>query len=236
MGRRVKNRIKAVFPVRMSGTDTDGKPFSQMVHTLDISSHGARLGGFKGKLKAGDTVSLQYRNFQVRHRICWLRPLGEHDMQLGVESLQPEKQIWGVKSAADYKDDFFVALAAQRKYERRANDRRKYTRFPVSGVVVVSNPVGEDRQSLRVTDISLEGCFIETGKPFDAGARVKLLLRIQDAEIETLGTVRASLPNSGMGVEFTHLGSSELKPLYTLIRGLAAKSGGATASAEAPAG
>ena len=215
----------------MQGTDTDGKPFLQMVHTLDISSHGARLGGFHGKLNVGDTVSLQYKNSQVKHRICWLRPLGEHDMQLGVESLQPEKQIWGVRSAADYKDDFFVALAAQRKYEKRSNDRRKYTRFPVSGVVVVSNPAGEDRQSLRVSDISLEGCFIETGKPFDAGARVKLLLRIQDAEIETLGTVRASLPSAGMGVEFTHLGSSELKPLYTLIRSLAAKSGGATSAA-----
>lgn len=235
MGRRSKNRVKAVLPVRMWGTDASGQPFSEMVHTLDISSHGARLGGFHGNLKVGDTVGLQYRNYQVRHRVCWVKPAGERDLMLGVESLQPEKEIWSLKMAATYTDDYVVPASpsppSPRRHERRPNDRRKYTRFPVSGVAVVSNPSGSEKRSLRLGDISLEGCFVETDTLFPAGARLKLLIKIKDAEIETLGTVRASLPGAGMGVQFTHVGASDARRLYTIIRSLGTEQGGTAAAA-----
>lgn len=222
MGRRTKNRVKAVLPVRMWGNDADGKPFALMVYTLDISPTGARVGGFRGKLNVGDTVGIQYRNYNVRHRVCWIKP-GEKDILLGVESLQPDKDIWGVKPAA-YKDDYVVPeTPAPRKYEKRANDRRRYTRFPVTGVAVVSNPVGNEKQTLRLGDISLEGCFIETTMPFPIGARLEMLIKVHEAEIETVGAVRVSIAAVGMGVQFTHLAVSEAKPLYALLKRLGAQ-------------
>lgn len=224
MGRRTNNRVKAVFPVRIWGTDADGKPFAQMVHTLDVSSHGARLGGFRGKLNVGDTVGIQYRNYNIRHRVCWVKAVSEKDLFVGVDSLQPDKDLWGVKPTGGYKDDYVVPAApAPRKFEKRENDRRRYTRFPVSGTVVVSNPTGDEKQTLRLGDISLEGCFIETAEPFPAGVRLELFIKVEDTEIETVGTVRISLPNAGMGVQFTHIAASEAKPLITLVRRLAAQ-------------
>jgi hypothetical protein len=226
VGRRTKNRVKAVLPVRVWGTDAEGKPFSMMLYTLDISRTGARIGGFRGKLNVGDTVGIQYRNYQVRHRVCWIKP-GEKDALLGVESLQPDKDIWGVKLSGAYQDDYVVPEAPPpRKYERRPNDRRKYTRFPVTGVAIVSNPVGDEKQTLRLGDLSLEGCFIETPRPFPVGARLEMLIKVQDAEIETVGAVRVCLANAGMGVEFTHLAVSEAKPLYALVKRLGAEEAG----------
>ena len=227
VGRRTNNRVKAVLPVRMYGNDAAGKPFSLMLYTLDISPTGARVGGFRGSLNVGDTVGIQYRNYNVRHRICWIKPSAK-DTLLGIESLQPDKEIWGVKPAA-FKDDYVVPeTPAPRKYEKRPNDRRRYTRFPISGVAVVSNPVGNEKQTLRLGDISLEGCFIETAHPFPIGARLEMLIKVQETEIETVATVRVSLANAGMGVQFTHLAISEAKHLYALLKRLGAEEAGRT--------
>jgi len=229
VGRRTKIRVKAVLPVRASGIDADGKRFTAMVYTLDISSHGARLGGFRGKLNPGDTITITYHNYQVKHKVCWIRPAGENskDLLLGVESLQPDKEIWGVKLAAAYQDEFVVPPPPpQRKYEKRADERRKHRRFPVSGNVMVSNPAGEDQQTLRFIDLSLEGCFIETPNPFPSGARLKLLIKVHETDIDTFGVVRASLPNAGMGVQFTHLTYSDSESLQAIIKRLEQEQGG----------
>jgi hypothetical protein len=219
MGRRTKNRVKAVLPVRASGTDAEGKRFTSMLYTLDISATGARLGGFRGNLNVGDTITIQYHNYQVKHRVCWIKPAVKGaDMLLGVESLQPDKEIWGVKLAAAYKDDYVPPPPPpQRHYEKRDDERRKHTRFPVSGTAIVSNPEGEEKQTLRFLDLSLEGCFIETPEPFAAGARVKLLIKVHETDLDTFGVVRASLPKAGMGVQFTHFTAADADRLRGII-------------------
>ncbi len=42
--RRRQDRIQAVLPVRVRGTDSSGKSFEILAHTLDLTSNGARLG------------------------------------------------------------------------------------------------------------------------------------------------------------------------------------------------
>src|SRR5258708_7514207 len=112
MGRRNTVRLKVVLPVRAWGNDSEGKPFAQMVHTLDVSRSGARLAGFKGTLRAGDTIGIQYRNYKVRFRVAWVKDVAGKELQFGVESLQPEKEIWGVELPAAYSDDYVVPTAA----------------------------------------------------------------------------------------------------------------------------
>ena len=47
---------KAVeVPVRIFGTDHDGKPFSENLITVDVSIHGAKLRGVKAKLQAEES-------------------------------------------------------------------------------------------------------------------------------------------------------------------------------------
>src|SRR6266404_4597250 len=62
MGLRRAQRVKAVLPVRVWGTDAAGKEFIAMAHTLDVSRTGARIAGVAAAMRVGDNVGLQYRN------------------------------------------------------------------------------------------------------------------------------------------------------------------------------
>ena len=53
MGRRTQKRTKTALAVRIFGLDKAGKPFSELGHTLDITSSGARLGGVSRELTRG---------------------------------------------------------------------------------------------------------------------------------------------------------------------------------------
>jgi PilZ domain len=222
-----------VLPVRVWGTDSEGQPFSEIVHTLDVSSRGARLGGFHGTLKPGETVGIQYRNQRVRFRVAWIKA-GEKELQFGIDSLQPEKEIWGAKLAAGYKDDYVVPAApSQRRYEKRKDDRRRHTRFPVTGAALVSNLRGVEQRSLPLRDISLEGCFIETGSPSPVNTQIKLLVKIEELEVEAFGVVRASFPSTAMGVQFTQMSPPDSDRLKIIIKRLEMREATRTASADA---
>jgi CheY-like chemotaxis protein len=54
----------------------------------------------------------------------------------------------------------------------------------------------------KLTDLSLGGCYVETGAPFPEGAMVDLCLRTDEMEVHTEGMVRVAHPGHGMGVEF----------------------------------
>ncbi len=61
MGRRRHERMKHVFPVRIWGKDKSGHSFDELAHTLDVSAGGALLAGIKHALRAGDVLSIQYK-------------------------------------------------------------------------------------------------------------------------------------------------------------------------------
>jgi DNA-binding response OmpR family regulator len=54
----------------------------------------------------------------------------------------------------------------------------------------------------KLTDLSLNGCYVETDSPFPELALVDLCLRTDDLAVHTEGLVRVTHPGHGMGVEF----------------------------------
>jgi hypothetical protein len=60
MGRRDRQRVTAIVPVRIWGTDRDEKPFSVHVCTGNIGGTGVRLVGVRTRLSIGGTVGLGY--------------------------------------------------------------------------------------------------------------------------------------------------------------------------------
>jgi hypothetical protein len=54
----------------------------------------------------------------------------------------------------------------------------------------------------RLTDISAGGCYLETSAPIPIGTLVLVSVRLANSECLLDGIVRASHPQSGMGVEF----------------------------------
>jgi hypothetical protein len=96
---RRMNRSKAVLPVRISGNDISGNPYSELVHTLDVSRTGVRLGAVRRQLEVGSVVALHYRQHKAEFRVVWTKPLGSGaEQQVGLEA-DAQKDMWGLDSS-----------------------------------------------------------------------------------------------------------------------------------------
>jgi hypothetical protein len=92
-GRRRTRRTKSVVPVCLW---IAGSPESHLAHTLNVTNHGVRLGGYRGEIKVGDEFVLQYRRAQARLRVTWIAARdGSSERQIGAACLEPEKHLWG---------------------------------------------------------------------------------------------------------------------------------------------
>jgi hypothetical protein len=92
------DRSKAVLPVRISGSDSSGNAYSELVHTLDVSRTGVRLGSVRRQLEVGSLVTLQYRQHKAEFRVIWTKPVGSGaEQQVGLET-GVQKDLWGIDS------------------------------------------------------------------------------------------------------------------------------------------
>ena len=92
-GRRRSKRTKSVVPVRLR---IAGSQESYLAHTLNVTNHGVRLGGYRGAIEVGDEFVIQYRHAQARFRVIWIAARDESsEKQIGAECLEPGKHLWG---------------------------------------------------------------------------------------------------------------------------------------------
>lgn len=91
LDKRKSPRTKMVLPVKLSINQA-----THLVHTIDITDSGARLGGLRTQLQPGMIVSLQRGSQRAKFQITWIRQLAPNELQAGIESLQPQTSFWGV--------------------------------------------------------------------------------------------------------------------------------------------
>jgi hypothetical protein len=95
--RRRQDRIQAVLPVRVRGTDASGAAFEELAHTLDLTATGARLGAIRHELKALDTLTIFYRQRRMEFTVVWTKLLeGRREYQVGLLAFSQEKEPWGM--------------------------------------------------------------------------------------------------------------------------------------------
>jgi hypothetical protein len=91
------NRTKAVLPVRVKGNDATGKPFEELVHTLDVTPAGVRLGAVRRELHVLDEITLFFRKRKMQFRVVWIKQLkGTSEFQVGLEALTQDLEAWGI--------------------------------------------------------------------------------------------------------------------------------------------
>jgi len=91
------NRTKAVLPVRVRGKDSSGKPFEELVHTLDVTASGVRLGSVRRQLNVLDEITIFYRQRKMLYRVVWTKKLqGTSEFQVGLQALTQDKEAWGM--------------------------------------------------------------------------------------------------------------------------------------------
>jgi len=95
--KRRGNRTKAVLPVRIKGTDSAGKSFEELAHTLDVTASGVRLGAVRRELNVLDEVTIFYRQRKMQFSVVWIKKLkGTSEFQAGLQSLSREREPWGL--------------------------------------------------------------------------------------------------------------------------------------------
>jgi hypothetical protein len=88
-------------------------------------------------------------------------------------------------------------------------DRRRGMRFPFTAEAEVSLDGSDRKVPARVTEIGPQGCFLQMGKPFDAGSLIFVKVFAESKFFETKAHVVYSKPNFGMGVSYR-----EMKPYF----------------------
>ena len=218
MGQRVQPRVKGILPVRVWGTDSEGKPFAEHVCTIDISNKGASVACVRASVSKDDTLGLQYRNRQARFRVAWVAPspTGQGN-NIGLECMQPAKELWPVATPTEGADNYIPAEGRLRQERPVREDRRTQTRYPVSGAAYVKSLDGTGGRWTKLEDLSLTGCYLHTADPAEVGRSLALLVKIADHEFEAVGIVRSTYPGIAMGLEFTFLSNTDRGTLRSAI-------------------
>jgi hypothetical protein len=130
---RSVDRSKAVLPVRISGNDISGKTYSELVHTLDVSRTGVRLGAVRLKLEVGSLVTLQYRQHKAEFRVVWTKPLGSGvEQQVGLEA-GAQRDLWGLNTNATTRPQDTATESSNRASVGAWNGRSAFVRLDGGG-------------------------------------------------------------------------------------------------------
>ncbi len=93
-----------VIAVKVVLSGASGKS-GELVHTLDVSGSGAKLGGLRDHMKAGDLLTLHRNHQKANCKVVWAREVSAKEMQIGIEFLDSDGKIWGLDLAQHEKAD-----------------------------------------------------------------------------------------------------------------------------------
>lgn len=229
-------RVPMQLEVRLWGMDATGKPFFHIARTVEVSAKGARLAGVTCLMEPGAIIGVQHGHQKARFRVLWI---GQNDTpeqgQIGLACLDPDKCIWADALQEIPTTDGFgqgpdilspepvPATPAQAEAGGDPEgERRRYPRYPCSGGVQLSKDGTGVPLLVKLADISLGGCYVETLSPLPLQTNVGLVIQIGDLEIRGRGKVRTSYPSVGNGIAFTQMSADDWLLLHQLVARLAA--------------
>jgi hypothetical protein len=213
MGQRREPRTQVQLPVRIFGTDQEGRPFSENVVTVDVSREGVRLHGVQAQIKVGETVGLTHGSNKGRFCVKWIGQAGSPSHgHMGLQNLAPQKPLWDMALPAAGTDSFGGKGKAA---ERRAHPRLKSTNS------LELHPDGEAAPIWgKAVDLSLGGCFVEMPIPLKMGTTLKVALWVQDTKVWVSGKVVNSRPGFGIGIQFTAIKPEDTERLRSFLQSI----------------
>lgn len=208
----VEPRKAIEVPVRVFGTDCNGKPFYENLTTVDVSLQGAKLGGLKAKLQLDEIIGLTYGKNKAHFRVKWIGTPGTAtEGVLGLLNLTPGKPLW----------DFPISqLDAETADIQPSGERRRWPRVKCS-VSVEIRAAGEAIIWGKASDLSQGGCFIEMAIPLRNGISFDIALWLGEAKLHLQGQVVSVQPGFGNGVRFLGLTSEHQTHLRRFIETIA---------------
>jgi hypothetical protein len=197
MTERPEPRLDTDLPVRVWGMDSTGKPFIQHVRARNISSQGALVSGVECELKPGDIIGIQLEQKKARCRIVWVVDAGGiQKNQIGLQLLEGQECPW---------KEVLSQPATAPAPSASPSNRRRRARHKISFNLELRDERTNVPLRVTATDISGNGCYVETIMPMAAGTALKVDFWMEDEHVNSSAIVRTCDPGVGMGIEFLSL-------------------------------
>jgi PilZ domain len=183
--------------LRVWGMGADNQPFHQNANAQNVSVTGACIVGLEHELKVGDVIGVQYENKKARCKVVWVMEAGAlKKVQVGVQLVVDQECPWLSQLPAEMRADKPVITP---------DNRRRFPRHKISFPLEFRDERVNTPMRVNATDISGNGCYVETVMPLTISTVLKVDFWIDQERISTTATVRTRDPGVGMGIEFTGL-------------------------------
>jgi hypothetical protein len=202
MGKRRDPRVLAKLEVRIAGIDASGRPLMQAATTHDISLHGALLEGIQGTLKAGEVISIRYKENKARFRVAWAGAPGtDRAGQIGVETVEPSKCIW---------DAAVLPPPGSDAYAPKTRERRQHERVPCKLGAELLMKGASAPVRVVIQNISVGGCYVPMPTLPPESSGVKIVIWANEVKLALQGVIASRRPGFGISIKFTET-TPELK-------------------------
>ncbi len=181
--------------VRVWGMGANNQPFFQNAVAQNISATGACIFGVEPELKVGDVIGIQYETKKARCKVIWMVEAGSlKKTQIGVQLVVDQECPWLAMLPPD--------MQADARLPRSPDNRRKFARHKISFPLEMKDERVNTPLRVNATDISGNGCYVETIMPMPINTTLKVDLWIDQERISTSAVIRTRDPGVGMGIEF----------------------------------
>jgi hypothetical protein len=96
--KRAVNRAKMVLGIRLSSPQLCGR--NLVVHTLDISSSGAKVGALREWIAPGTILAIRYKHVRAQCCVIWSQTFPSGETHIGIELEAHKAHLWGLDSCA----------------------------------------------------------------------------------------------------------------------------------------
>jgi hypothetical protein len=183
--------------VRVWGMGSNNQPFHQNAVAQNVSATGACISGLEQELKVGDVIGVQYETRKARCKVVWvLEAGGLKKIQVGVQLVADQECPWISQLPVEMRSNVVVPSA---------DNRRRFPRHRISFPLEFRDERVNTPMRLNATDISGNGCYVETVMPLTLTSVLKVDFWIEEEHIIATASVRTRDPGVGMGIEFTGL-------------------------------
>ena len=186
----------ADLPVRVWGMSQDGRAFFQQARAISMTPSGAIVNRIECALTPGEVIGVQYGSKKARCRIVAVK--NENAMEktcVEVQLLDGQECPWVEELTAEQ-------VAAD---PNPGKSRRRFSRHKIFFNMEMCDERVQTPLRVRATDISANGCYVETVMPLAVTTSLRVEFWIDQEHITASAVVRTRDPGVGMGIEFTGL-------------------------------
>jgi len=217
MGKRREPRQQVRLPVRIFGTDANGRAFSENVFTADVSRQGVRIVGVRSQIKIGEVIGMSHGSNKGRFAVRWTGTTGGGQAgEIGLLNATPDKSMWNLLLEGPRPDTFVGGRVSKASgAERRQSARLKCVNS------VQLQPEGEPAPIWgKALDLSLGGCFVEMPIPLRQGTKLKIAIWIKEVKLWASAKVASSRPGFGVGIQFISMSPQDTEQLRVYLKSI----------------